>query len=475
MAIRLVVVGDVVLDEDFTGEIERVSTEAPVPVVANPRRASGPGGAGLAALLAVAEGHEVTVVTALAEDEPGRQALAQLRAAGVTVVNLGSPAPTVVKTRIRARDQTVLVLERSASAGTPGPLPAAGRDALAAAAAILVSDYGFGVAGSPDLRAALSTVVGPVPVVWDPHPRGAAPVPGCTVATPNRREAALLAPGPAAAGLAGDIERARRLLRDWGVGQVVVTRDRAGAVLVREAPVPPLALPVPPVAGADARGAGDRFAVAVAVHLGRGALVPEAVAEATRDATAFVAAGCGRPGRPERPGDGAPGTGAGEGSGDGGPGSGDGAAAIELAARVRAAGGTVVATGGCFDLLHRGHVALLAQARQLGDCLIVCLNGDASVTRLKGDPRPLVTAADRAGVLRALSPVDAVVVFEEDTPAEVLNRLRPDIYVKGGDYAIGDIPERTAVEAGGGQVMLVPYLDGRSTTALLRRAAERRA
>jgi rfaE bifunctional protein nucleotidyltransferase chain/domain len=147
---------------------------------------------------------------------------------------------------------------------------------------------------------------------------------------------------------------------------------------------------------------------------------------------------------------------------------------MAVAERVRRAGGTVVATGGCFDLLHRGHIMLLEHARRLGDCLIVCLNSDASVRRRKGEGRPVVTEEDRAAVLRALGCVDAVTTFEEDTPVEILSRLRPDIWVKGGDYAIGDLAELGVVEESGGQVVLVPYLDGRSTTSLIERAVRSR-
>ena len=139
-------------------------------------------------------------------------------------------------------------------------------------------------------------------------------------------------------------------------------------------------------------------------------------------------------------------------------------------ARVRAAGGTVVATGGCFDLLHPGHVATLRAARGLGDCLIVCINSDGSVRRLKGPSRPLVTATDRARVLEALEFVDAVVVFDEDTPAEVLDRLRPDVWAKGGDYAGADLPEAAVLRTWGGQAVVLPYLDGHSTTALVERS-----
>jgi D-beta-D-heptose 7-phosphate kinase / D-beta-D-heptose 1-phosphate adenosyltransferase len=133
----------------------------------------------------------------------------------------------------------------------------------------------------------------------------------------------------------------------------------------------------------------------------------------------------------------------------------------------------VVATGGCFDLLHAGHVATLLAARGLGDCLVVCVNSDASVRRIKGSGRPLVPAADRARVLEALECVDAVVVFDEDTPVEALRRLRPDVWAKGGDYAGADLPETAVLAEWGGQAVVLPYLRGRSTTRLVQSAAGR--
>uniref|UniRef100_UPI004057C992 D-glycero-beta-D-manno-heptose 1-phosphate adenylyltransferase n=1 Tax=Streptomyces olivaceus TaxID=47716 RepID=UPI004057C992 len=143
-----------------------------------------------------------------------------------------------------------------------------------------------------------------------------------------------------------------------------------------------------------------------------------------------------------------------------------------LTARVRAEHGTVVAAGGCFDLLHAGHVGLLQAARRLGDCLVVCVNSDASVRRRKGDGRPVNSLADRVRVLRALACVDAVAVFDEDTPERLLGDLRPDVWVKGGDYAGADLPEAVLLQEWGGQAVLLPYLDGHSSTALLARAAE---
>ena len=132
---------------------------------------------------------------------------------------------------------------------------------------------------------------------------------------------------------------------------------------------------------------------------------------------------------------------------------------------------TVVATGGCFDLLHAGHVETLRAARALGDRLVVCLNSDASIRRLKGAGRPLVPEADRARVLLALECVDEVVVFDEDTPVEVLRRIRPDIWTKGGDYAGADVPELAVLEEWDGQVVVLPYVEGRSTTALVEAAS----
>ncbi len=156
------------------------------------------------------------------------------------------------------------------------------------------------------------------------------------------------------------------------------------------------------------------------------------------------------------------------------------AAVATLLGEVRAAGGTVVATGGCFDLLHAGHVATLEAARQLGDCLIVCLNSDASVAGLKGPDRPVMSEGDRSRLLAALSCVDAVLVFDEPTPEAALSWIRPDVWVKGGDYATGGgdaaatLPEAEVLRRWGGNTVVVPYLDGRSTTDLIvRTLAER--
>jgi rfaE bifunctional protein nucleotidyltransferase chain/domain len=141
-----------------------------------------------------------------------------------------------------------------------------------------------------------------------------------------------------------------------------------------------------------------------------------------------------------------------------------------MIAETRARGGRVVATGGCFDILHAGHVASLRAARALGGCLVVCLNSDASVRRLKGPSRPVVAERDRVEVLTALACVDAVVVFDEATPEALLRELRPDVFVKGGDYELAAMPEAQLVRSWGGEAVLVPYLEGYSTTSLLAEA-----
>jgi rfaE bifunctional protein nucleotidyltransferase chain/domain len=236
-----------------------------------------------------------------------------------------------------------------------------------------------------------------------------------------------------------------------------------------------VALPASAAHGGDPCGAGDRFASALAVLLGAGVAAHDAVGTAVAAASDFVAAGgAGRApvGRRGAGGGGLRDAGLMAAAGARLPAHGR-ADAAERVARVRAGGGTVVATGGCFDLLHAGHVSVLAAARALGDCLIVLLNSDASVRRLKGADRPLVGQHDRAGVLAALDAVDAVVIFDEDTPMPALSRLRPDVWAKGGDYRVEDLPEAELLERWGGRTVILPFVAGRSTTRLIEEAALR--
>jgi D-beta-D-heptose 7-phosphate kinase/D-beta-D-heptose 1-phosphate adenosyltransferase len=449
---RVVVVGDALLDRDLAGEVERLSPEAPVPVVDELAGSARPGGAGLAALLGARDGLDVTLVTAIADDVAGRELADLLWDANVELVDLGLSGQTPQKVRVFGAGRLLIRLDSAErQPGAVGRLTDEARDALLAADAVLVSDYGRGLAAAEDVRSAVRHAARRRPVVWDPHLKGAEPVPGVRMATPNRSEAAAFTPDLEGDELPTTARRARALRERWGAQSVCVTLAADGA-LVTAARGLPLLVPAEPVRHGDPCGAGDRFAVSAAAALAAGALIEDAVEEAVAAATRFVAAG-------------------GAASLAAAPAPLDQAGADEdaevLAARVRQRGGTIVATGGCFDILHSGHVAMLEAARALGDCLIVLLNSDASVRRLKGPDRPLIAEEDRAAVLRALSAVDAVVVFDEDTPATALARLRPDIFAKGGDYSLDELPEAAVVESWGGQAVLLPYVAGRSTTQLI--------
>lgn len=483
-AAPLVVIGDVLLDRDVEGTVERLSPDAPVPVLDQHAVRSRPGGAGLAAALATADGgarREVTLVTALAGDDAGRELAALLAAAGVEVVDLGLTGTTPEKLRLRAAGRPLLRVDRGGAAGAIGPATAAARAAIGWASALLVADYGRGVTAAPALRAAIAERAAEgVPVAWDPHPRGSAPVPGAALVTPNEREAAGFAPGVPGEDLRATATRAARLRARWDAAAVCVTRGRDGALLDSGGEVP-LAIPAAHLAAGDPCGAGDRFAARAAALLADGASAEEAVTAAVAAASAFVAAGGAASYRPRA----APAPAAHAGpdgvapparrpAGDPPPPGALGDALAAVAA-TRAAGGVVVATGGCFDLLHAGHVDTLQAARGLGDCLVVCVNSDASVRRLKGPARPLVAAAERAALLAALACVDAVAVFDEDTPLAILDRLRPDIWCKGGDYAGARLPEAAALARWGGQAVVLPHRAGRSTTRLIEEAVNRAA
>lgn len=450
----LVVVGDALLDIDVEGMTDRLSPDAPVPVVNRIQERPRPGGAGLAALLASAHTDDVTLVTALGDDEAGRRLLPLLRRfARVVPIRLRGSTPC--KLRVRAHGQSLVRLDLGDGRAAPDPVDAAAREAVRAAGAVLVADYGGGVAEHAAIRRLLAELPADVPIVWDPHPRGGTPLPGCRLVTPNAAEAVTFAGQTApAADLAAVSRSAQHLARRWDAAAVAVTLGARGALLASTEGVPIVIPPPDDATGTDACGAGDRFAAAVTWALGTGMEAAQAVAEGVRAASRFVASG----------GAAAVAEGLRTGHGVVDPGARDAWDVIEQARR---RGETIVATGGCFDLLHAGHVSMLRQARLLGDRLVVCVNSDASVRRLKGPERPIVPLADRIRVLEALEDVDAVVVFDEDTPVRLLDRLRPDIWAKGADYAGVPLPEADAVRAHGGEIALLPHVDGHSTTGLV--------
>lgn len=466
----MVVVGDVLLDVDLEGHAQRLAPDAPVPVLDVAGERARPGGAGLAAALLAADGNQVTLVTAVHPDADGERLRALLEPHLRMITGPGDGG-TAVKTRMRADGRSLLRADRGdgrVGAGfgdaVAGPL----EEALSDAGAVLVSDYGRGVAATPAVRTALERAARRgVPVVWDPHPRGPAPVPGTTVVTPNEAEATGFSDGGAPRShspVLAAFAVADGLLRRWESRAVAITMGARGAV-VAHLGGGRTASSAPVVAGGDPCGAGDAFAARLAATLAGGAAVDDAVHAAVAAAAEFVERGGAAGFRIDRPVT-APRAMA---AGPSGPWCLE--EARMLATRVSARGGTVVASGGCFDLLHTGHSRTLAAARALGDCLIVAINSDASVRRLKGPTRPIVPATERAELLMALGCVDAVVVFAEDDPCAVLDVLRPDLWVKGGDYDPAALPETALLRSWGGEVTTVPYRAGRSTTRLLRVAA----
>jgi D-beta-D-heptose 7-phosphate kinase/D-beta-D-heptose 1-phosphate adenosyltransferase len=449
---RMVVIGDTLLDSDIDGRVNRMCPDAPVPVVDVQAQRWRPGGAGLAALLAAQDGHDVVLVTALGTDSPARL-LADLLASHVELVQMPLRGTTACKTRIRTEGRSLLRVD--AGDGRAAGAPAGNRfpSLLDAAGAVLVSDYGRDVTADPVIRDALLNVARRVPVVWDPHPRGALPVPGCRLVTPNEAEAS----GAMLTSARGSTAAAA--LREWWrCDAVAITVGARGAVLATThgcSAVPVPDLDIPP--DCDTCGAGDAFAAAVTGILLGGSSINAAVAAAVCSASEFVAAGGAASITTLAPGP--------------SPSSSD--TAVDVVARLRQRGGRLVATGGCFDLLHPGHLSLLRQARALGDALVVCVNSDESVRRRKGPGRPIVPAAGRIALLEALEPVDAVIMFDEDTPATLLETLRPDVWVKGGDYTISELPEEPVVCRHGGRVVIIPLLDGYSTSRLVSAARER--
>ncbi len=463
----LVVIGDALLDCDMDGEVSRLCPDAPVPVIEGAVPAWRPGGAALAALLAATEEIPVILVAPLGDDEASA-AVRALLAPHVTVVSLPLTGQLAEKTRFRAGGRTLLRADRGGGAAGPAGRRGGRGDRRGRGSAGLrlrprrhrrrVRPGRAEPSGSAD-----SAGMGPAS-------QGAGPVPRTRLATPNYAEALAAVGQPAAPGrhlLQSAAAAAGQLSRSWEANAVVVTLGEHGWVLVQGGAGPLVRAGA--AAGGQRRLRGGR-----PLRRRRGGRTPARrphLRGGDRRDSGRVVLSRGRRGqallvaRQNRRGDPAAAAAAVEPAGA--PAGGRaGQDASELARRIRAAGGTVVATGGCFDLLHAGHVSLLQAARSLGDCLIVCLNADASVRRLKGDGRPLNCEADRVGMLAALECVDAVTVFAEDTPCTALERIQPDIWVKGGDYDGWDLPEAALLKNWGGVAVTVPYLSGRSTTRL---------
>lgn len=470
--IRVLVLGDAMLDRFLYGDVDRISPEAPVPVVRLRRSHAMPGGAGNVARNVSALGGTAVLVGLLGEDA----AAAELRALlagdpGIEDATVASAARrSVLKTRVIAGNQQIARLDdeeaRPADAAEAAALVEAVRSRVAGCGALVLSDYAKGALTPAVVSGAIAAArEAGVPVFADPKSDDFGLYRGADCLTPNARELGRAARMPTGTE-AEVVAAARAAMRAAGVPTLLCTRAERGMVLVRaeggHAGVAAQAREV-----FDVSGAGDTVIATLALAHAAGRPLEEAM----RIANAAAGVVVGKLGTAT--------VGAEELEHalhvDGGADGIGGTVALSLAAasrRVdewRAQGLRVGFTNGCFDILHAGHVSLLQAARRRCDRLLVALNSDASVARLKGPSRPVNPLADRAAVVAALAAVDAVAAFEEDTPLELIRALRPDVLVKGADYTEDRVVGADLVRASGGEVVLVDLLPGRSTTGVAAR------
>jgi D-beta-D-heptose 7-phosphate kinase/D-beta-D-heptose 1-phosphate adenosyltransferase len=469
-------VGDLMLDDFVYGEVARISPEAPAPVLAVRRNEVAIGGAGNVARNVASLGARCIFVGLVGDDAPGREVIARLQADPLIEPSLViDPArPTTRKVRFVSEHFSTHLLradwEQAGPVGADleGELLARALAALPRVGAVVLSDYAKG-ALTPRILAEIIAAANQAgtPVIVDPKAADYAVYRGATVIKPNRKELAEATRHT----LASDddvVAAAMKLNRELGTQAVLVSLSDDGLVLV-PAHGAPIRVPAYPVKVKDASGAGDTVVASLAVMLAARADFEVAV----RIANAAGAIAVGKRGTAAVSAD--------ELRHRILPASAlaaedkvvyDRALLEERLAEWRRAKLRIGFTNGCFDLLHRGHVRLMSAARSACDRLVVGLNSDASVTRLKGAGRPIQDVASRADVLAALEAVDLVVVFEEDTPLELIKQVRPAVLVKGGDYTRTEVVGHDVVEAEGGEVVLFDLVPGHSTTSMVARSGK---
>ncbi len=472
IGVRVLVVGDVVLDRFVHGSVDRVSPEAPIPILRLLREEIMLGGAGnvarnLATLDALA-----SVVAAHGDDAEGEQ-VARLLAettADARLVRLAG-RPTSLKTRYLSGNQQLLRTDREdvrpLAAAQIKEIVAATRQAMAHCQAVVLSDYGKGALAADVVSEVIAGARGRgVPVVVDPVGDDYAIYRGADVLTPNRKELQH-ATRMAVDDDAQISDAARHVVASCGISGVLVTRGADGMSLVVGDDAP-LHLRTTAREVYDVSGAGDTVVAVLGAGLAVKLPLPEAVALANcAGGIAVGKSGTAAVRREEI-----------ARVLDGGAHGATGEkimaldAVLDQVGRWRRCGLAVGLTNGCFDLLHPGHVSLFEQARAACDRLIVALNTDASVRRLKGDARPVQGEDARAHVIAALAYVDAVVTFDEDTPIDLIRAVRPDVLIKGADYRAEDVVGADIVQAYGGRLLLAELTSGQSSSSLIARAGE---
>ncbi len=458
--VRVLVVGDVMLDRYWYGAASRISPEAPVPVVRVDECEERPGGAGNVAINIAALGAHTILLGLTGGDEAAGTLERSLVAAGVECrFQEIEAASTITKLRVLSRHQQLIRLDFEDGFDRTGndALHAEYEESLVQADVVVLSDYGKGTLHRVERFIASARDAGK-PVLVDPKGGDFSPYRGATMITPNLAEfEAVAGPCSSEQELVG---RSARMIERLGLRALLVTRGEHGMTLM-QAGRPELHLPAQAREVFDVTGAGDTVVAVLSAAMAAGLDLPRATALANRAAGIVVGKlGAATVSVPElrtslRRGE------------DAGFGVLSEEQLLIIAAEARGRGERIVMTNGCFDILHAGHVSYLAAARQLGDRLIVAVNDDASVRRLKGEGRPVNSLERRMSVLAGLESVDWVVPFSEDTPEAIVCRLSPDVLVKGGDYRTSEIAGHECVQANGGRVVALEYSDGCSTTAII--------
>lgn len=464
---RVLVVGDLMLDRYITGSVGRISPEAPVPVLRHGGERRVAGGAANVARNLVGLGLDVSVAGVCGDDAEGAALRSLLADEGIDGAALLTDAsrPTTCKTRVIGNRQQMLRIdsERVAPLADAAALIQAVDERMESADVLLLSDYAKGVLLGDTCAALIAAAAARgLPVLVDPKGRDFGRYRGATLLTPNRAELAL-AVGADDGNLSELLQEADRLRAELGLSELVVTLGELGMALLDETGTVRVAATAREVF--DVSGAGDTVIATLAAGLAVG-LDPVDRAHLANLAAGVVVGHMGTAAirRDEL------------------LAAMNGEAALEQAAKVRdlesmraqvarwrAAGERVVFTNGCFDLLHVGHVSYLERARRCGQRLVVGLNSDRSVRALKGPERPLIGEQDRARVLAALASVDGVVLFDTDTPLELILALKPDVLAKGADYREDEVVGAHEVKSWGGQVALVPLVEQKSTTGIIER------
>lgn len=467
---RVLVVGDLMLDRYLWGAVDRISPEAPVPVIRLDHETQVAGGAANVAANLRGLGCEVSVAGVVGADESGRQLLDLMKAMGIgtTAVLSTADRPTICKTRILGGRQQMLRVDVEKSGTFSEELErrllSTIESQMTECSAILLSDYGKGVLTESVCQAILRRAREvSVPTFVDPKGLRYGKYAGCDVISPNRIELAA-ATSTDVSDLELLMQGGEKLRGELGIGSLVVTLGELGITLLDATGVhrfPALAREV-----FDVSGAGDTVIATVAAAVASRLPLEDAIRLANLAAGIVV----GKLGtvpitREEL---------LARVAAESEAGQADKICSFETllkrAAQWRVKGQRIVFTNGCFDLLHVGHLALFEQAKRQGDCLVVALNSDRSVRALKGHGRPIIPEDARAKIVAALPSVDAVVVFDEDTPLNLIRAVRPDVLVKGGDYSEEEVVGANEMKTWGGKVALIPTVEGSSTTEILKRA-----